>query len=64
MISIKYPMCGKKLNVSEEKIGKKGRCPSCGETVVLNIIDEHAVPPEPADTDAEKRLRKLERTIL
>lgn len=58
MISIQCQACGKKLNVPEDKIGHQGKCPACGQTISLNIVNE----PGPAQpTGTERRLRKLER---
>ena len=58
MITITCQSCGKKLKVPEDKIGRQGNCPGCGNTMTLSIINE-TEPNQPVGT--ERRLRKLER---
>jgi serine/threonine protein kinase len=47
MIAFACPGCGKSLKVEDEKAGKRGKCPSCGQrTLVPNATGE--ARPEPA----------------
>lgn len=59
------PMCGKKLRIPEERIGQRGKCPGCGETIALIPEIQTDLPePEPlksGDVETEHRLRRLER---
>src|SRR4051812_48274110 len=37
MTSIQCPHCGAKLNVPEEALGKKGRCPKCQQRFLVQL---------------------------
>jgi hypothetical protein len=61
------PKCGKRIKVGDEKAGKKGKCPGCGEILTIPLMEESVEPVEepeekPAQVDdgpseAEKQAR-------
>ena len=46
-INVECPQCGKKLRVRDEQAGKKGKCPGCG-----NVLVVPSAPPGPPPTAA------------
>src|SRR5258707_2975031 len=52
MISFSCPGCIKKFNVSDDKAGKKSRCPACGQAIVVPTPtprEKSTLNPLPAD---------------
>lgn len=43
MIEFGCITCGRFLRVSEDKAGKKGRCPDCGSTIQVPSPDDHEI---------------------
>jgi len=39
MIQLYCPQCGKQLKVKDEAAGKKGKCPTCGATILIPASD-------------------------
>jgi len=46
MIRFRCKSCGQKIKVSDEYIGKKGRCPKCREVNIVPNISEELVGPD------------------
>ena len=42
------PNCDKTLKVSEEALGKRAKCPACGNAFDLVAVDDPAPPPSPS----------------
>ncbi len=38
MIRMPCPRCGRQFAVSEEKRGRKGKCPACGEAITVPVV--------------------------
>lgn len=48
MIQFNCPGCGKRFDVPEQYIGKRAKCKTCGESVVVPAVSTLAVAPAPA----------------
>lgn len=66
-ITVTCEKCGKKLKADEKYIGKKGRCPGCGETLLIEEpeglwdrakLDPAKAPPKEPEEAAEKAPEK------
>lgn len=52
-VRIKCPMCGASIKVAERFVGKRGRCPKCGEEFAAST--GLAIREKPADVDFDMR---------
>ena len=53
MISLECPICNKQINLKDEVAGKEGKCPGCGQPIVVpalavaarQVVKERTLPP-------------------
>jgi DNA-directed RNA polymerase subunit RPC12/RpoP len=58
MIEFGCESCGRFLRVSEDKAGKKGRCPDCGSTIQVPAANDHEIDFE-SDVDLNYPLSEI-----